>query len=152
MATYFLDSSVVIKRYQIEIGSSWVSAIIEAGHSILISPITATEVVAALARQGKASAVAKARAEVAIHHFQHDCDIFYRVIEAKAEIFTNSIALAETGMLRGCDAIQLSAALFVQNLLLPFDDRGLIFVAADDELVSAAIRYGLQTDNPNHYL
>ena len=51
MAIYFLDSSALVKRYAVEIGTAWVSSLGELnnGHTILIANVTIVEVAAALA-------------------------------------------------------------------------------------------------------
>ncbi|MCW1969831.1 MAG: type II toxin-antitoxin system VapC family toxin [Anaerolineae bacterium] len=152
MSIYFLDSSALIKRYLAENGSDWVSSISTANHNIVISPITGIEIVAALARRGKTSAIAQQQAQIAIQNFYFDSKMIYREIEAKPELFSMALQIAESGFLRGCDAIQLGCALLVERTLMQFSTNRLIFVAADNELLNAAVHYGLQVDNPLFHL
>ena len=54
---YFFDSSAVVKRYVGELGSPWVNHILDPAqrNRIYLARVSAVEVVAALARRGRAS-------------------------------------------------------------------------------------------------
>ena len=53
MASYFLDSSALVKRYAAETGSAWVESLTDprAGNRIYVAAIAHVEVVAAIARK-----------------------------------------------------------------------------------------------------
>ena len=53
MTAYFLDTSALVKRYVVEQGSAWVTALTDsaAGHELWICSITRVEILAALQRQ-----------------------------------------------------------------------------------------------------
>ena len=53
MATYFFDSSALVKYYVNEVGSAWVESLIDAQppNEIVIAQITGVEVIAALSRR-----------------------------------------------------------------------------------------------------
>lgn len=53
--------------------------------------------------------------------------------------------------LRGYDAVQLAAALELNSILLAAELAPATFVAADDELLSAAQKEGLLIANPNDH-
>jgi len=55
MATYFLDTSAIVKRYVTEPGSAWVITHCqpEVGHTLIISQATLVEAVAAFCRKAR---------------------------------------------------------------------------------------------------
>lgn len=57
--------------------------------------------------------------------------------------------LTKRQKLRGYDAIQLAAALVLSGLPLHIHGGSVLFVAADNNLLSAAQSEGLDVDNPN---
>ena len=52
MASYFFDTSALVKRYISEHGSAWVVSTChrDAGHAILIGRVTSVELISALAK------------------------------------------------------------------------------------------------------
>jgi predicted nucleic acid-binding protein len=56
VASFFFDSSAVVKRYVLETGSAWVDSISNsaAGHRIFIVRVSGVEVVSALVRKASA--------------------------------------------------------------------------------------------------
>ena len=74
MATYFFDSSALVKYYVNEVGSNWVETIIDAQppNEIVVAQITGVEVVAALARRVRAGMTSAAAAATAIQAFRSD--------------------------------------------------------------------------------
>jgi hypothetical protein len=61
------------------------------------------------------------------------------------------MSLIEKHALRGYDAVQLAAALKVNDLCLATGLPTVVFVAADVALNSAATTEGLTVDNPNDH-
>ena len=53
MPAYYFDTSALAKRYVVEVGSSWVQAIVaqQSGHTIYTSVLTQPEIVSALQRR-----------------------------------------------------------------------------------------------------
>lgn len=60
-----------------------------------------------------------------------------------------AVELTKRQKLRGYDAVQLAAALTLNNVLTQTQAPSLTFVVADDDLLQAAQGEGLATDNPN---
>jgi hypothetical protein len=61
VTTYFLDSSALVKRYAVELGTTWINGLCDPSNSnsLLIANVTLVEVAAALAskrRSGEISA------------------------------------------------------------------------------------------------
>ena len=62
MATYYLDSSSLIKRYVVEIGSAWVKDLSDLlpGNILLTSRLTVVETRSALARRRREASISLA--------------------------------------------------------------------------------------------
>ena len=153
MVVYFFDSSALVKRYAHETGSAWVLAITEptAGHSLYIARITAVEVVSAMARRQRGGSVSETDAATAMLDFRHDLSHQYRVVEITPTVITRAMELAEAHSLRGYDAVQLAAALVVQNMRQTLGLPALELVSADRDLNDAATTEDLTVDNPNSH-
>lgn len=74
MATYFLDTSALVKLYVAESGSQWVREIADsaANHDLVIAAITGVETVAAITRRLRAISITQADAETALADFKLD--------------------------------------------------------------------------------
>jgi predicted nucleic acid-binding protein len=59
VASYFVDSSALVKRYVNETGSAWLSGLVAsaAGNDIYIARITTVEVIAALTRRARGGTI-----------------------------------------------------------------------------------------------
>jgi uncharacterized protein len=147
MSTLFLDSSALTKRYLTEIGSAWVSDLADpaAANILAVAEITRVEVAAALAARHRASAITQTERDLLVtllHHF----DTEYRILAITPELTASAVALTQAHRLRGYDAVQLAATLAAAAIL-----PGLVFVAADDDLLTAARAEGLAAENPNQH-
>jgi uncharacterized protein len=71
-ATYFVDSSALVKSYVQETGTSWVRSITRRSPStvIYIARITAVEVSCAIARRRKGRTITARRASSILHGFR----------------------------------------------------------------------------------
>ena len=149
MSVLFFDSSALAKRYLTEIGSAWVAAQTDPGSNnvIVVAEITRVEVAAALAARHRASgSITRAERDrlfrlLAQHHVNE-----YRAVPFSVAVADHAMNLTQAHRLRGYDAVQLAAAL-AAAIALP----GLVFVAADDDLLAAARAEGLAAENPNQY-
>ena len=149
MPSYFLDSSALVKRYHIELGTPTVLQVVDAAaNAIRISRLTTTELVSAFAIQVRTQVISRDDAALFQRRLRED------IGSGRFEVFPVSeieFSLAERLLeyhafdfrLRALDAIQLSVAIGLR-------DRGLVdyFVAADRALCGAAAREGFQVMNP----
>lgn len=149
MNIYFVDSSALVKRYNREPGSRWVDGLL-AENAVHVSPITSAEVIAALARAGKAGKAARALSTHQIELFREDIAYgIIAVVKPAMELFDRAATLAARGDLRGCDAVQLAAALHLREALQRAElDVDVIFVCSDVDLNRAANALGLISQNP----
>ena len=142
MASYFFDSSALVKRYVYEAGTDWVTSLIDptAGHEIFVARISGVEVVSAIKRRERAGTTSRQDAQEAISNFRADFAAFFTVLEISASLISEAMSLAERYDLRGYDAVQLAAALEV-------DRRR----SADHALNEAGLAEGLTVDDPNRH-
>jgi predicted nucleic acid-binding protein len=148
LATSFLDTSALVKRYVGETGTAWVQALTDPliGGQIYIARITLVETVSAITRREKSGHLAPADATTALHDFRQDFAGQYRVIEISPRLIEHAADLARLHGLRGYDALQLAAVMEVARLV-----PSLVLVSADGDLNSAASMEGLKVEDPNAY-
>jgi predicted nucleic acid-binding protein len=152
VASYFFDSSAIVKRYVAELGSAWVQSITvrRAGNDLILARITHVEVLAALVRHRPA--LAPADLALAVTAFEKDCrQRRFRFVAITKDLITLAGTLAARHRLRGYDAIQLACLLkaFTQNRA-----RGLpkpMLISADHDLNNAATLEGFAVDDPNNH-
>jgi predicted nucleic acid-binding protein len=150
---YFLDSSALIKRYVVEIGSPWIKTLTDSqtGNSLLVVRITWVEVLSAFARRQREGGITAAEVAALIAKFRSEFNSRYRVIEVDLALVERAGELIVQYPLRAYDAVQLASALRVQSLLTSMPETQLIFVSADNRLLDIAQSERLATDNPNNY-
>ncbi|MEG4071050.1 type II toxin-antitoxin system VapC family toxin [Microcoleus sp. Pol14C2] len=150
---YFLDSSALIKRYVVEIGSPWIKTLTDSqtGNSLLVVRITWVEVLSAFARRQREGGITAAEVAALIAKFRSEFNSRYRVIEVDLALVERAGQLIVQYPLRAYDAVQLASALRVQSVLTSMPETQLIFVSADNRLLDIAQSAGLAIDNPNNY-
>lgn len=150
MAVYFVDSSALVKRYVRETGTAFVIGITDpaAGHHTYVARITGVEVIAALARRGRARDASADALAAALGQFRQEFATVYRIVEMTPALFSDAMRLAETRAVRGYDAVQLAAALRVNTECVALGLSSTL-VSADGDLNAAAIADGLAVEDPN---
>lgn len=153
MSYFFLDSSAVVKRYLTETGTPWIRALADpsSGNTIAVAEITLVEVAAALAARHRAGDITVGERDEAFALFLSHYVNEYEITATERPIFDRAVDLTQNHRLRGYDAVQLATAFAANDSLVAADLPALSFVAADEDLVSAAQTEGLQTDNPNRH-
>jgi predicted nucleic acid-binding protein len=148
---FYLDASAVVKRYRPEPGSAWVEALTTpTGGPVVLSEITLVEVAAALAAMYRApNGITRQERDAAVALFLSHCQVEYELIAVNRPIIDRAVTLTQAYRLRGYDAMQLATALVASEALGTVNLSPLTFVAADDDLISAAQVEGLPTENPN---
>lgn len=153
MANYFWDTSALVKRYFAEAGSAAVRARLQAtGDEHFVVRLTVAEISSALVRRAKPAEAARYLAQ-----FDEDVASNFHMRPLEDELMVSAIALVRQHHLRGCDSLQLAAALHLADDLrevaaeLNLDEEAvaLTFVCADDLLNDAATAQGLAVINPN---
>nr|WP_228042601.1 MULTISPECIES: type II toxin-antitoxin system VapC family toxin [unclassified Tychonema] len=148
-----MDSSALIKRYVVEIGSPWIKTLTDSqtGNSLLLVRITWVEVLSAFARRQREGGINAAEVAALIQNFRSEFNSRYRVIEVDEALVERAGELIVQYPLRAYDAVQLASALRVQSVLRSMPETQLIFVSADNRLLDIAQSAGLAIDNPNNY-
>lgn len=149
MAAFFLDSSAIAKRYVDERGSDWIAGLLDpsAGHRIHVVSTTGVEVVAALARRLRHLGPGGDFASV-IAEFRDDYANAFWISDTDEHLVELATELAEKHALRGYDALQLAAAMDL-NEVYRNEGELLTLISADAELNAAAAAEGLLVDDPN---
>ena len=150
MASYFLDSSAVVKYYHPETGSATVQRLFGAAdRRILISRLSVVEVRSAFAGKLLMAAITERDARLSLDRFKSDLVDGLMGVFALTEFhFRRAEQLIEKNWtrqrLRTLDSLQLAIALDLHA-------QGLIgtFVAADKKLGEAAEIEGLSVLNPD---
>jgi predicted nucleic acid-binding protein len=150
VASFFLDTSTVLKRYVLETGTAWVQQALAAPiarHSLFIVRITQAETVAAITRRERGGTITPGDAATALTNFQLDFTRQYRIVEVSVGLVADAATLARRHGLRGYDAVQFAAVMEIHAT-----DPSLTLVSADAELNAAATAEGVMVDNPNSNL
>lgn len=153
MATFFCDSSAIVKRYIAETGSAWLSATTNpaSGNRIYIAQITFVEVVSAITRRERGNHILAADADIARLTFEQDYLKQFRKVEVSETLINEAARLAKKYALRGYDAVQLAAALETEKDRIALGLSALTLLSADADLNAAAVGEGLKIDNPNNH-
>lgn len=153
MAVYFLDASAIVKRYVTEVGSPWIIGLSDpaVGHLCWLADITGVEVLAALYRRARIGSLTLSEARQLHAVFRHEQGTLFQHIATTAATLTRAMQLVATYPLRAYDAIQLAAALKLQDERLAQGLSAAILVSADQDLNRAASAAGLIVDDPNQH-
>lgn len=153
MAAYFFDTSGLVKRFAREIGSAWVINLLKPsrGHAIYLARITSVEVIAALTRRLRTGSLTPVGASKGMTRFERNLSGRYIFVEIQPLLVAHAMNLAKFYALRGYDAVQLAAALTVNDRRLAAGADALTLISADDALNAAAVIEGLLVDNPNQH-
>ena len=150
MTVYYADSSVLVKRHVNELGSAWVRSLVDvgAGNIIITSRLSAVEVYSALNRRRREASITPRDYADMSSEFMRVILSEYRLVELAAAVADQARLLLERHPLRAADAIQLASCLLSAAALQSAGLPALVFLAADNNLLSAAQAEGLATDNP----
>jgi hypothetical protein len=122
MSVGYFDSSALVKRYLAETGTSWVQAWCDdPDRTVAVGEIRLVEIAAAFASKLRGGFIT----QTAYRNARHP--------------------------LRGYDAVHLACALRLNRALVAQHLPPLVFVCADNDLLSAAAAEGLAIENPNDY-
>lgn len=142
MKFYFFDTSALVKRYHSEKGTENVDKIFnEEDRALIISSLSIIEIVSALNRKKEEKALSKEDLDIVLSRFFHDAIKEYVVVDLDGEHIKDSITLVLKRNLRTLDSLQLAVALRLKELEI-------VFVCADQKLVSVASKEGLEALNP----
>lgn len=139
MSYYFLESSVLSKRYATETGTNWILSLValSAENRIIIAQITPLEIISTLAHKKREANISERKLRANILSIDRHIKREYVTVQFNAQIEKVARQLLLSHPLRAADAIQLASALVInQQLSLP---QSLTFIASDRQLLNAAI-------------
>lgn len=153
MDVLFADTSALAKVYLDETGSNWLRGILDParGATAYVARITAVELISAITRRSRSGSLDSAEAVGARAAVRRDVGGHLRVVEITEALVVRAMALAETHALRGYDAVQLAAALELNDRRVAGILPALTLLSADAELNAAAVAEGLAVENPNDH-
>lgn len=150
MTIYYADTSAVVKRYVIELGSAWVKqvAMRGAGNTIFICQLTQVEVFSALERKKHGGSLSEADSRIFQFDFLADSESEYGVVTVNHSVFSRArVLVTQHRKLKSLDAIQLASAIELAEAF----DNPITFMSADVDLLNAAQKEGFSTENPEDH-
>lgn len=154
MATYFLDTSAIVKRYFPEQGHSWIATLCNPsqGHKLYISQVALVEVVATMCRKAREQRITIIERNMLIDTFRQDIQDAYSMRLVSTTMYISAGDLCRSHSLRAYDSVQLACALNLRDEVFADQVTVPTFVCADNNLLSIASDEGLSVENPNNYL
>lgn len=148
-ATCYFDSSALVKRYMSEAGTSWVQSWCDdPAQVVAMAEIGLVEVTAAFAGKLRGGFITASMYDDAQQDLLEDARDEYVLVAVDRTIVDEAIGLTRQYRLRGYDAVHLASALRLNQALLAYALPPLIFVSADNNLLTAVTAEGLAVDNP----
>ena len=160
MASYFFDSSAIVKRYHHEPGIAWVRSICDprTRPPLYVAQLAHVEVVAALYRTGRRENLHPSFIDSLVNIFERHLSMsapsrhapVYRVVPLSATVTDVAAFLCKRYQnvaphpLRSLDAIQLATAMLAATA----SGDELMFVTADTRLAAIAALEGFTAINP----
>ena len=157
MASYYFDTSAVIKLYVAEAGSEWIENIVNqrAGndfvHAITFVKIGIVETAAALTRRQRMGDITLAERDQLYASFMQDVERRYLTMAASDDLLLLAAELTQQYLLRGYDAVHVAGAISLNQQLVAAHLPALTFVSADAMLCDVARARGLKAENPNEH-
>ncbi len=146
MASFYLDTSALIKLYIEEEGTARVMDLMEDpdGVQIIILDITLVESRSAVRRREREGDIPGADAYRILRQIEEDVSESFLLQPSTSAVMEEAARLIDRHPLRANDAIQLAGCLLVRHNV----PGPLTFVCADTRLGDAAISEGVTTLNP----
>jgi hypothetical protein len=147
---YYADTSVLVKRHIAEAGRAWIKSLVKpaSNNTIFTAQISIVEMYSALNRRLREKAISPLRYSRLHSIISQIWSSQYLVIATTASVLETARRLVERHPLKAYDAVQLASAIHTRQTL-PATSISIIFLSADDQLLTAARAEGFATDNPN---
>ena len=151
MSVYFADSSVLVKRYIQETGTTWVRSLTlkSAGNEIFVAVITQSEIFSAASRQLREGKINSRTLQAIRLQLSRHLRREYNLVPLTTPINERTQDLLQRYPLRASDAIQLTTAIELQTRVSTTALSSITFLSADTRLLSVAQVEGLVSDDPN---
>jgi len=148
MATFYFDTSAIVKRYHKKLGSEVLDRISGLkGHVFAISFWTVLEFIVAFSAKTRRRELSREAFNIAVSRFLKDILDRFTIISVNDELVALAASLAVKHALPSADCIQLAGAISLKNALEPVKER-LVLVCSDKDLCKAAHKEGIEFINP----
>ena len=146
MASVYLDTSALIKRYIEEEGTERILEVTDDldGVQVIILDITPLEARSAVRRRQREGDISGADAERILNQIEEDGSSLFLVQPSTSAVIEEAARLIDRHPLRACDALQLAGCLMTRDNV----PGPLTFSCADARLCGAAELEGLTVLNP----
>ena len=146
MASVYLDTSALIKRYIDEEGTERILELTEdtAAVQVIILDITPLEARSALRRRQREGDISEADASGILNQIETDVSSSFLVQPSTSAVIEDGARLIDRHALRAYDALQLAGCLVTREQV----PGPLTFVCADVRLCAAATQEGLAVLDP----
>lgn len=152
MPHYYADTSVLVKNYVTELGSTWTRQwVASKSYIVYISDLAIPEVAAAFAILYRTGQLRRRAYEIAWRSFLSDIRRRYIIQPVSTDLAYYAADLTHTHPLKGYDAVHLATALNLQRTL-QVSQIALTFVSGDRSLLTAAQTENVPTANPFDYV
>ena len=157
MATYYLDTSAVVKCYVREKGTGWVLSLTvrpvpsRPPDEFVTALITVAEGGAALAKRQRMGEITAVEQKILFKRLLADSKGQYSLLPVDEPTVERAAGLTQRHPLRGYDAVHLATALILRDTLVTARLSAPIFVCADANLCTVARAEGLAAENPNDH-
>ncbi len=95
MATLFLDSSALLKRYVVEAGTERVVEMVNGDHRIGVSRLAHVEITSIIVRRGKGGDLERDHAAAVLTTFEEEFRARFSVTEVKSPTLTRAVDLVK---------------------------------------------------------
>jgi predicted nucleic acid-binding protein len=153
----YLDSSALIKHYQLEGGRSRLEARLkeatDTGTSIFSSVLTYAEIHAVLARRNRERNISELEAKKVHDQFDEDWTFTLSPVDATAGVLGFVRDIVKSSPLKGADALHLASALWLRDTSIlrtrqVSNPKPLVFISSDRQLLAAAEKNNLRVFDP----
>ena len=132
MSLAYFDTSVLVKNYVREAGSSRVRALLTS-YEFLSSAITTIELQSALQRRRRQREITQANYNSIVSRLAHD-RLYWQLVEVVPQVLSKAEELVKAENVRTLDAIHLASAMIIQDSF----PTPLPFISADERQLAAA--------------
>jgi predicted nucleic acid-binding protein len=119
MTTYYLDSSALVKRYALEVGTAWVRTLCEQGDEVIVAVALfgLAEVAAEVNGKRRGGTIDATASDAILNDLKADAATQYTLLDVDQFVVDEAIDLTSRHCLRGYDAIHLACALRLNRAL-----------------------------------
>jgi len=148
MVTFYFDTSALVKRYHVEIGTDIIDKIFELEDpKFVISHWTVLEFTVALSAKVRRKELSKESFNVVVSRFLRDILDDFTITSVNDELVALATPLTVKYSLPSSDCLQLACVLSLKSTLESVGEKP-VLICSDMDLSRAAQREGIRSINP----